>query len=215
MNKKYPKKQAVAEATECRDWGPSWARCCVTSDKPLHLSESHCSHLTNKRWGPSIQQARCKWGAGKKWHAGWPGRGPASPRCPWGRSPCRLWGRAGRLRDPPDSGHHPAGWRRTCLSSGRRPQSRPAAPAGRGGSLSVSLGLARGRSSLPERRGRWLGAQRSVKHRCYATRLRGARLGRGQGVNTIVRLRLSPRAGLLPWAVNADARPLAPMPSAP
>lgn len=86
--KKYPKKQGVAEATECHAWGPSWACSCVTSGPSLHLSEPHCLHPTNNRGGPVTQQvllrSRC---TRKKQCPGWPGGGqPAgtAPRSPLG-----------------------------------------------------------------------------------------------------------------------------------
>lgn len=54
--------------------------------------------------------------------------------------PCSPWGPVGRPWGPQDSGHLLAGWTRTCLSSGRRPLSQPAAPAGGGGGLGSPWG---------------------------------------------------------------------------
>lgn len=193
MDKKYPKKQGAAEAAECHDWGPGWACCCVPSGQSLHLSEPHCPHLTDNRGGPVPQQVLLTF-----WCAGKQQRQPAktAPLAHWGRSPCCLWGRVGRLRDPPDSGRHPAGWRRTCLSSGRRPPSRPAAPAGEVAASGQPGGWDGAGPVLQKDTGRWLEGQRSAERGCYATMHRGPSLDRGWGTTRWRHRRHSARPGL-------------------
>lgn len=95
-----------------------------------------------RAWSTARAAQRGHWEEAVSWLSG---RRPAFKadclsRSPQGHSPCCLWGEAGRLWGPPDSGHRPAGWTRTCLSSGRRLLSQPAAPAGRGGGLGSPMG---------------------------------------------------------------------------
>lgn len=137
---------------------------------------------------------------------------PTCPAAHQGSSPCCLWGQAGRLWGPQDSGHHLAGWMRTCLSSRRRPLSRPAEPAGRGESLGSPMGLGWGRPSPPEtHRAAVREAQRSAEREWCAHSEQGG-LPDGGERSAECQAWAGPRAGELLRAMNPKAGPLAPTP---